>query len=35
VGEVKDWQGHSAEQLKGMKDGIERLRQQGVEAIDD
>ena len=35
VGEVTDWQGHAPEQLKAMKDGIERLRQQGVEAIDD
>jgi len=35
VGEVTDWQGHTPEQLKAMKDGIERLRQQGVEAIDD
>jgi len=35
VGEVTDWQGHSPEALKAMKDGIERLRQLGVEAIDD
>ena len=35
VSEVKDWQGHSLEQLKAMKDGIERLRALGVEAIDD
>ncbi|MEO7577763.1 MAG: NAD(+)--rifampin ADP-ribosyltransferase [Massilia sp.] len=35
TGEVRDWQGHSAEALQAMKDGIERLRQQGIEAIDD
>jgi hypothetical protein len=34
VGEVMDWQGHSAEQLKAMKDGLEQLKQQGVEPID-
>ena len=35
AGEVTDWQGHSPEALKAMKDHIERLRQLGVEAIDD
>lgn len=35
IGEVSDWQGHSAEQLKTMRDHIERLRQQGIEAVDD
>ena len=34
VGEVAEWQGHSPEQLKAMKDGIERAKAQGVEAID-
>jgi rifampin ADP-ribosylating transferase len=34
VGEIAEWQGHSPEQLKVMKDHIERLREQGVEAID-
>ena len=34
VSEVADWQGHSPEQLKTMKDNLERLTQQGVEAID-
>ena len=33
--EITEWQGHSAEQLKAVKDGIERLRALGVEAIDD
>ncbi len=35
LGEVIDWQGHSAEELKNMKDSLERLRQRGVEAIED
>ena len=35
VGEVTDWQGHSPEQLKAMKDDLERLKQQGIEAIED
>jgi hypothetical protein len=35
VGEVTDWQGHSPEQLKAMKDNIERIKQQGIEAIED
>ena len=35
LGEVKDWQGHSPEQLKAMKDHLELLKQQGIEAIDD
>lgn len=35
TGEVTDWQGHPAEQLKAMKDHIEELRQLGIEAIED
>ncbi len=35
TGEVTDWQGHSPEALKAMKDGLERLKQLGVEPIDD
>ena len=35
TGEVMDWQGHSPEALKAMKDHVERLSQLGVEAIDD
>jgi hypothetical protein len=35
IGEVLDWQGHSQEQLKAMKDGIERIKQLGIEAIED
>ena len=35
TGEVTDWQGHSPEQLKTMKDNLERLKQDGIEAIED
>ncbi len=35
TGEVTHWQGHSPEQLKEMKDGLERLKQLGIEAIED
>jgi hypothetical protein len=35
VGEIKDWQGHSPEALKAMKDNVERSRRLGIEAIDD
>jgi rifampin ADP-ribosylating transferase len=34
TGEVAEWQGHSPEQLKAMKDHLERLKAQGIEAID-
>ena len=34
TGEVTEWQGHPAERLKAMKDHLERLKAQGVEAID-
>ncbi len=34
LGEVADWKGHAPEQLQAMKDNIERLRQEGIEAID-
>lgn len=35
IGEVKEWEGHSPEQLKAMRDHLERLKQQGIEAIED
>lgn len=35
VGEVTDWQGQSPEELQAMKESLERLRQLGVEAIED
>jgi len=34
-GEVTEWQGHTPEQLKTMKDHLERLKQLGIEAIED
>jgi hypothetical protein len=34
TGEVTEWQGHSRERLKEMKDNLERLKAQGIEAID-
>lgn len=34
-GEVTNWQGHTAEQLKAMRDGLERLKELGIEAIED
>jgi hypothetical protein len=35
IGEVKNWQGHSAEELNKMKAGVERARQAAVEATED
>jgi rifampin ADP-ribosylating transferase len=35
TGEVAGWQGHSPEALKTMKDHLEELNRQGVEAIDE
>ena len=35
TGEVVDWQGHPPEQLQAMKDNLERLKEQGIEAIED
>lgn len=35
TGEVKDWEGHSPDQLKAMKDHLDRLKELGIEAIDD
>jgi hypothetical protein len=35
TGEVTDWEGHSPEALKAMKDNLERLKQLGVEAINE
>jgi rifampin ADP-ribosylating transferase len=34
VGEVEKWEGHAPERLKEMKDHLERLKAQGIEAID-
>ena len=35
IGEIQEWQGHSLEALTTMKDHLERLKQLGVEAVDD
>ena len=35
TGEITDWQGHSPEALKAMKDFLEQLERRSVEAIDD
>jgi len=35
VGEVADWQGHSPEQLKAMKDHLAHFERLGVDAIED
>jgi len=35
VGEITVWQGHSQEQLRTMKEHLERLEQLGIEAIED
>lgn len=35
VGEVAEWQGHSPDQLKAMKDHLAHLERLGIEAIED
>jgi rifampin ADP-ribosylating transferase len=35
IGEVTVWQSHSPEQIKAMKEGIEKLKQQGIMAIEE
>jgi rifampin ADP-ribosylating transferase len=35
VGEVTIWQGHSPEQVKAMKDGLARLKEQGIVSLND
>lgn len=35
VGEVLDWEGHSAEVLQKMRDHLEKLKELGIEAIND
>jgi rifampin ADP-ribosyltransferase len=35
VGEVTIWQEHSPEQVKSMKDVLAKLKEQGIEAIED
>lgn len=33
-GEVKDWQGHSVEEIKARKESLERLMQEGAQIIE-
>jgi hypothetical protein len=35
TGEIVDWKGHAPEQLQAMRDQLERLKAQGIEAIED
>lgn len=35
VGEITVWKSHAPEIVKAMKDGLEKLKQQGIEAIED
>ena len=35
VGEVTIWQGHPIEQVRAMKDGLERLKEQGINSLND
>ncbi|RYF77557.1 MAG: NAD(+)--rifampin ADP-ribosyltransferase, partial [Cytophagaceae bacterium] len=35
TGEVREWQGHSAAELKTMHDHLENLKRLGIEAIED
>ena len=35
VGEVAIWQGHSPEQVKKMKDSLEKLKEQGINSLND
>ena len=35
VGEVLEWEGHSPEVLQNMLDNLEKLKQLGIEAIND
>ncbi|AEI50784.1 NAD(+)--rifampin ADP-ribosyltransferase [Runella slithyformis] len=35
VGEVTVWKGHAAEQVKAMKDALEKLKEQGINSLND
>ncbi len=35
VGEVSNWQGHSLEQVKAMKDAVNRLKDQGINSLNE
>lgn len=35
VGEVTAWQGHSADQVRAMKEHLEKLKEQGIDSLND
>ena len=35
IGEVTIWQGHPIEQVKAMKDHLEKLKEQGIDSLND
>jgi rifampin ADP-ribosylating transferase len=35
VGEITVWHSHSSDQVKAMKEGLAKLKEQGIEAIED
>ncbi len=35
VGEVTVWQGHPIEQVQGMKDALQKLKEQGINSLND
>ncbi len=35
VGEVTIWQGHTAGQIKAMKEGLEKLKEQGINSLNE
>ena len=35
VGEVTNWHGHATEQVKMMKDHLEKLKEQGIDSLND
>lgn len=35
VGEVTSWKGHPAEQVQAMKDALEKLREEGIDSLND
>ena len=35
IGEVKNWQGNPIEQVKVMKDHLEKLKEQGIDSLND
>ena len=35
VGEVTIWQGHAHEQVKAMKEGLAKLKEQGIQSLND